>query len=103
MISGVRGKHKQIKIVYKILMNNTIVRRRADVCFSENVIIEILTREVVFNLNCSEQINVKHTILTICGIRIKLIIPDCHSGDAGGLPAYRSKKIIFEDILYNGS
>lgn len=92
-----------IIIVYKILMNNTIVRRRADVCFLENVIIEILTREVVFNLNCSEQINGKHTILTICGIRIKLIIPDCHSGDAGGLPAYRSKKIIFEDILYNGS
>ena len=55
-----------IIIVYKILMNNTIVRRRADVCFSGNVIIEILTREVVFNLNCSEQINGKHTILTIC-------------------------------------
>ena len=52
-----------------------------------------------FNLNCSEQINGKHTILTICGIRIKLIIPDCHSGDAGGLPAYRSK-IIFKDIHY---
>ena len=72
-------------------MNNTIVRRRADVCFLGNVIIEILTKEVFFNLNCSEQINGKHTILTICGIRIKLIIPDCHSGDAGGLPAYRSK------------
>ena len=55
-----------IIIVYKILMNNTIVRRRADVCFSGNVIIEILTKEVVFNLNCSEQINAKHTILTIC-------------------------------------
>lgn len=66
MVSGVRGKHKQIKIVYKILMNNTIVRRVADVCFSGNVIIEILTKEVVFNLNCSEQINGKHTILTIC-------------------------------------
>ena len=47
MISGVRGEHKQIKIVYKILMNNTIVRRKADNCFSENAIIEILTREVV--------------------------------------------------------
>ena len=53
-------------IVYEILMNNTIVRRRADVCFLGNVIIEILTKEVVFNLNCSEQINGKHTILTIC-------------------------------------
>ena len=55
MISGVLGKHKQIKIVYTILMNNTIVRRRADSCFSENAKIEILTKEVVFNLTAQNK------------------------------------------------
>ena len=55
MITGVRGKHKRIIIVYKILMNNTIVRRRADVCFLGNVIIEILTKEVVLILTAQNK------------------------------------------------
>lgn len=47
-------------------MNDTIVRRRADIYLSENAKIEILTREVVTVFDCSEKTNEKHTILATC-------------------------------------